>query len=155
MNTIIVQTKDGYMAEQDEDNLNWSSGLDKKIFKICSILSEINICSEKTYSLLPQKMKEDKNRKFIIVKKTGNNTLNILNKKYPRGLLISGPHLLNIAKNMGILNLIIINTLDYESVNKNKRFKTPFNKHEIIHIAEMQLSKNLVTNIYKMKDGKK
>lgn len=149
MNTIIVETDDGYIAKDNNDILDWGIVIDKYIFKWVSLCSKNIITSKNTYKLLPQKMKEDPDRNIIIAEKEGPLSLEYLYKKYPDALVIGGCNFINSAINKGIISKIIINHLN--GIKLRKGIKNTINKENFIEKESIRVSNRIKIKIYKNK----
>ena len=85
------------------------------------------VCSRHTYNLLPDLMRNDKNRKFIVAGKSGINSLENINKRYPNGILIGGPRFLTMAYIAGVIDTFIVTTVNMP-INSTSEYKNPFEK---------------------------
>lgn len=150
MKAIFVESLNGYLAHSANDDMLWTPSLDKKIFKLLSFaFGGVYVCSQHTYSLLPDIMRGDKNRQFVIADKTGEKSLTVLNKKYPNGVLIGGPRFLTVAYNSGVIDTFIITT-----VNKNipgvAEYKNPFTEILAKQGANCEIKfPDMVVRVYK------
>jgi len=128
MKAIFVESSDGYLARGSNDDMMWTPALDKKVFKLLSYsLGGVCVCSRHTYNLLPDAMRNDKNRKFIVAGKSGINSLENLNKKHPNAVLIGGPRFLTVAYGAGVIDTFIITTVN-TVINGTSEYKNPFEK---------------------------
>lgn len=128
MKAIFVESSDGYLARGADDNMVWTPALDKKVFKLLSYsLGGVCVCSRHTYNLLPDAMRNDKNRKFIVAGKSGINSLENINKRYPNGILIGGPRFLTMAYIAGVIDTFIVTTVNMP-INSTSEYKNPFEK---------------------------
>ncbi len=126
MKAIFVESLNGYLARDDKDNMAWTPVLDKKIYKLLTYaFGGTCICSQLTYNLLPKKMIQDSNRKFIIAERNGPNSLTSLSQLYPNGVLIGGPTFLMAAYNLGIIDTFIITTINI-NINSTNKYRNPF-----------------------------
>ncbi|MCQ2574972.1 MAG: hypothetical protein MJ156_02630, partial [Alphaproteobacteria bacterium] len=83
MNAIFVESHNNYMAKSATDDMSWTPSLDKRIYKLLTyIYGGVCVCSKNTYALLPNKMKSDPNRLFIVAQRDGENNLIELDKRY-------------------------------------------------------------------------
>lgn len=149
MNTIIVETEDGYIAKDNSDILDWDIIIDKYIFKLISLYSKNIITSKNTYKLLPQKMKEDPYRNIIIAEREGALSLECLYKKYPDALIIGGCNFINNAINKGIISKIIINHLN--NIKLKRGIKDTINKENFIEKETINISNKIKIKVYKNK----
>ena len=74
MKAIFVESLNGYLARGPDDDMLWTPPLDKKIFKLLSFaFGGVYVCSKQTYNLLPEKMRLDPAREFIIASRSEKN----------------------------------------------------------------------------------
>ena len=150
MKAIFVESKNGYLAKGPEDNMLWTPKLDKQLFKLLSCaFGGVCVCSAHTYGLLPNKMKWDEHRQFIIAEKSGLNTLYNLNKAYPNAILIGGPVFLKAAYKAKVIDTFIVTTTNIGIAN-NPRYENPF----LDILLKLEISceidfKDMVVRVYK------
>lgn len=126
MKAVFVESYNGYMAKSDTDDMRWTPVHDKKLFKLLSYAyGGVCICSAKTYSLLPENMKKDVNRRFIVAEREGKYSLPSLNKTFPSGVLIGGKTFLTAAYNLGVIDTFVVTTLN-DSIVGTKAHQNPF-----------------------------
>lgn len=126
MKAIFVESQNGYLAKGPEDDMSWTPSLDKKLFRLLSCaFGGIYVCSRATYMLLPQKMKEDNRRRFIIAERAGINSLYYLNKRFPNAVLLGGPTFLKAAYKMKVIDTFIVTTTE-NTIKNNSRYENPF-----------------------------
>lgn len=150
MKAIFVESLNGYLARGANDDMMWTPSLDKKIFKLLNFaFGGVCVCSRNTYDLLPDAMRNDKNRKFIIANKSGENTLDKLNKLYPNGVLIGGPRFLKVAYNLGVIDTFIVTTVN-KPIASTPEYKNPFVSKfaQIGALCEIKFD-DMVVRVYK------
>ena len=150
MKAIFVESLNGYLARGANDDMLWTPPLDKKIFKLLSFaFGGVCVCSAHTYKLLPDAMRGDKNRRFIIADKTGENSLVALNKKYPNGVLIGGPRFLTAAYNVGVIDTFIITTVN-KVIAGAPEYKNPFAESLVKQGADCEIAfPDMIVRVYK------
>lgn len=66
LNIILAMSSDGYFAKSDQDDMKWTGGLDKTIFKVLSFEGNSTIlCGPKTFETLPLPLQA---RRVIVVR---------------------------------------------------------------------------------------
>ncbi len=148
MKAILVESSNGYMAKNATDPVDWSPSLDKKIFNMLTTVGGVCVCSKYTYGVLPQKMLNDPARQFIIAERTGDKSLQSLNVIYPNAYLIGGPTFLKAAYDAGVVDMIIINTMQ-TPIESTDRYKNPFHGNLPQPIKEIRFDE-LTVRIYKI-----
>lgn len=126
MKAVFVESLNGYMAREAEDDMMWTPILDKKLFRlITSLYGGECVCSRHTLRLLPKKMLYDTHRKFIMATKAGPFSLKHLNETIPNAILIGGPEFLKAAYDEGVIDTFIITTTK-KPIRNNSRYENPF-----------------------------
>lgn len=126
MKAIFVESQNGYLAKNAEDDMTWTPSLDKKLFKLLTYAyGGICVVSLHTYQLLPKKMLYDGDRQFIIAEKYGPKSLYNLNKLYPNAVLIGGPRFLRAANEAKVIDTFIVTTTN-TTIKNNTKYENPF-----------------------------
>lgn len=126
MKAVFVESYNGYLAKGPEDDMSWTPKLDKQLFKLLSCaFGGVCVCSRQTYELLPNKMKYDDKRRFIIAERTGANSLVSLNKIFPNAILVGGPAFLKAAYDLKVIDTFVVTTINERIVN-NPKYENPF-----------------------------
>lgn len=127
MKAVFAQSINSYLAKGPDDDMSWTPSLDKKIFKLLTLVCNkgICICSKNTYSKLPIKMLQSTGRQFIVAEKQGAKTLRSLNGLYPEAILIGGPRFLKAAYDEGVIDTFVITTINI-AIEEDERYKNPF-----------------------------
>ncbi len=150
MKAIFVESQNGYLARGAMDDMMWTPQLDKKLFRLLSFaFGGVYVCSRHTYSLLPYAMRNDKNRKFIIADRDGQNSLYKLNMRYPNGVLVGGPRFLSAAYDIGAIDTFIITTVN-KNIDSSDKYKNPF-AEKLVQIGPQCEIKfdDMVVRVYK------
>ena len=164
MNFICAISADGYMAKGAEDNMAWAGKIDKQIFQLISSLNGgICLAPEQTFLNMPKLMT---GRTIIPISRTGL-TLETAAKKFPNGLIIGGPTLLNVASQLDLIDDLIVNVVENVIINKLSKdqeysetlsqnleqYKFPFNTKLIENKAPVMTLQfpDLLTKIYRLK----
>ena len=125
MKAIFAESANGYLARNESDDMSWTGKQDKQMFKFLTTIGGVCVCSKHTYSLLPNAMKQDTNRKFIVAERTGEKSLIELNKSYPNAYLIGGTTFLRAAYNLGVVDTFIVTTVPI-AIQGKEQYKNPF-----------------------------
>ncbi|MBO4480407.1 MAG: hypothetical protein J5742_02145 [Alphaproteobacteria bacterium] len=128
MKAIFVESCNGYLARGENDDMSWTPELDKKIFKLLTFAcGGVYVCSPHTFGLLPEKMRMDKNRMFLVAKRSGDMSLRNLNYDFPNAILVGGPVFLQAAYDVGVIDTFVITTVK-QKIIADERYKNPFSK---------------------------
>ena len=128
MKAVFVESYNGYLAKSDTDDMRWTGVFDKKLFKLLTYsFGGVCVCSKHTYSLLPDKMKQDANRRFIVAGREGQSALPNLNTAFPNAVLVGGKTFLTAAYDLGVIDTFIVTTLN-EPILGAEQHKNPFRK---------------------------
>ena len=126
MKAVFVESLNGYMAREANDDMLWTPSIDKKLFRLLSIsFGGVCVCSNNTYSLLPKKMLCDEHRTFIIASRTGYCSLKQLNERFPNAILVGGPRFLKAAYDEGVIDTFIVTTTK-KTIKNNSKYENPF-----------------------------
>lgn len=126
MKAVFVESLNGYMAREAEDDMRWTPPIDKKLFRLVSSLyGGVCVCSKHTYNLLPKQMVYDTRRQFMIAEKIGPYSLKRINEVTPGAILIGGPKFLQAAYEEGVIDTFIITTTK-KPIRNNSRYENPF-----------------------------
>jgi len=152
MIAIYAISNNGYMARGPNDDMSWTSSLDKKIFNLLTTAFGDCVSSKTSYHLLPQKMRDDPMRNIYIAERTGKKSLVELNRRNPKIVLIGGPTILKAAYDLNILHTIIVTKVKIDIMGDPK-YKDP-----LADVLKNQNPKridfgDIVVSIYKMQYG--
>lgn len=126
MKAIFVESYNGYLAKGPEDDMKWTPKLDKQLFRLLTCaFGGVCVCSRHTYSLLPDIMKLDENRTFIVAERAGINSLYNLNKRFPNAVLVGGPAFLKAAYKAKVIDTFIVTTIN-ATIKNNSKYENPF-----------------------------
>lgn len=154
MKAVFVESYNGYMAKSDTDDMRWTGAFDKKMFKLLTYsFGGVCVCSKHTYSLLPDVMKRDVNRRFIVAEREGKYALPALNKTFPNAVLVGGKTFLTAAYNLGVIDTFVITTLN-EPILGAEQHKNPFRKILTNPACEVIFPDLIVRVYYNQKERK-
>jgi dihydrofolate reductase len=114
MKLILAMSGDEYLCKNDADDMNWTGGIDKAIFRLLTLSDgEVLAAGMKTYKLMPKL----KDRHVIPLRQEGRNemdgvygssTLAITAKYFPNAWLIGGPKTAKEALERGFIHRAFI-----------------------------------------------
>lgn len=150
MKAVFVESLNGYMATEANDNMGWTPSIDKKIFRLLTVaFGGVCICSRNTYNLLPKQMLCDENRVFIIAQRTGRYSLKQLNMQFPNATLIGGPKFLRAAYDEGVIDTFVVTTTK-KAIRNNSNYENPFIDDLIRLDAQCEIDfGEIVVRVYK------
>ncbi len=126
MKAVFVESLNGYLAHGPDDDMSWTPSLDKKLFKLLTFAYGADyVCSRRTFDLLPENVRMDKNRNFYVAKSSGNMSLWQLGYDFPNAVLVGGPTFLKAAYDLGVIDTFVITTVNKEII-ADEKYKNPF-----------------------------
>jgi dihydrofolate reductase len=93
MKMVLVQSADGFLARDEEDDMAWSGREDKAVFRLLTLFDgELLFAGRKTYDLLPAL----KGRTVMCISRD-DLTMDLAARKFPNGVIIGGPSVATYA----------------------------------------------------------
>lgn len=151
MKAVFVESLNGYLARGPNDDMSWTPSLDKKLFKLLTFAyGAVCVCSRRTFDLLPENVRMDKKRMFLVAKRSGDMSLWQLNHDFPNAVLVGGPVFMRAAYDLGVIDTFVITTVNQE-ITADERYKNPFRgilpqPTEIIPFNDMTV--RIYNNVY-------
>lgn len=127
MKAIFAESLNGYLAKGPNDDMSWTPKLDKKLFKLLSIvLGGVYFCSRHTFNLLPKKMTSDPNRHFEVVdRQYSDEDWKRAGQVFKNAIILGGPTFLKVVYDKGLIDTFIITTT-LKTIQGQPGYENPF-----------------------------